>query len=97
MSSFSEIRGFLMTTKEQILSAINYPYIVNQCNSSSNTNNLRKGQMVFNACYRIYGDVVSQVQLIDKVDCFYNDNYIDNFLDKLSERLSKKYTKETHI
>lgn len=81
-----------MITKEQIMNAINYQHIVNQCKSSSN--NLRKGQMIFNECYRIYGDVVSQVQFVDKVDCFYNDGCIDDFLNKLVERLSKNHMKE---
>lgn len=79
-----------MITKEQILNAINYPYIVNQCNANSNTNKLRKGQAVFLACYRLYGNVVEDVMHIDKVDCFYNNALISKFLDKLADRLNEQ-------
>ena len=41
--------------------------------------NWREGQAVFNYIDEHY-NVARQVQFIDKVDCFYNDELIDQFI-----------------
>ena len=42
--------------------------------------NWRKGQAVFNVIDEVYG-VARDVQIIDGVDCFYDDTQIDLFID----------------
>ena len=44
----------------------------------------RKGQKVFNVIDKLYGNVARDVQLIDGVDCFYDDRdeTINLFIDK---------------
>ena len=46
--------------------------------------NWRKGQKVFNVIEDLYGDVARQVQMVDGVDCFYDDSdeTINLFIDK---------------
>lgn len=46
----------------------------------------RKGQFVFNYIDDVYG-VARDVQFIDHVDCYYNDEDIDTFLKCCVERL----------
>lgn len=41
----------------------------------------RKGQSVFNVIEEQFGNVARQVQMIDGVDCFYDDTQIDLFID----------------
>lgn len=55
--------------------------------------NWREGQYVFNAAEMLFGGFARQVQLQDKVDCFYNDDMIDEFIKCLSNRI-KKYNKK---
>ena len=50
----------------------------------------RKGQFVFNYIEENYGDVAREVQFIDKIDCFYNDDKIDEFIEACYERLKDK-------
>ncbi len=47
----------------------------------------RLGQKVFNVCEDLYGRIARDVQFIDGVDCFYNDQKIDDFLNAVWERL----------
>ena len=49
----------------------------------------REGQFVFNVIEDYFGSVAREVQLKDKVDCFYDDKQIDNFIQKVCNRLSK--------
>ena len=42
--------------------------------------NWRKGQKVFNCIESLYGSVAREVQFVDGIDCFYNDNAIDDFI-----------------
>lgn len=49
----------------------------------------REGQFVFNVIEDYFGSVAREVQLEDKVDCFYDDKQIDNFIQKVCNRLSK--------
>ena len=48
----------------------------------------RKGQSVFNVIDEKFS-VAREVQFIDGVDCFYNDNVIDKFIELSWERYSK--------
>ena len=49
----------------------------------------RKGQTVFNTIEDLYGNVAREVQLIDGVDCFYDDREetINLFIDKCWYRI----------
>ena len=49
----------------------------------------RKGQKVFNTIEDLYGNVAREVQLIDGVDCFYDDSdeTINLFIDKCWYRM----------
>ena len=46
--------------------------------------NWRNGQKVFNVIEDLYGDAARQVQMVDGVDCFYDDSdeTINLFIDK---------------
>jgi len=50
----------------------------------------RYGQAIFNYMEMDFGDIARQVQFIDGVDCFYNDDYVNEFVDKCWERCSVK-------
>ena len=50
----------------------------------------RKGQFVFNHIEENYGDVAREVQFIDKIDCFYDDDKIEEFIEACYERLKDK-------
>jgi hypothetical protein len=50
----------------------------------------RKGQFVFNHIEKNYGDVAREVQFIDKIDCFYNDDKIEEFIEACYKRLKDK-------
>ena len=50
----------------------------------------RKGQAVFNIIDEVWG-VAREVQFIDGVDCFYDDNKIDEFVAKSWERIEERY------
>ena len=47
----------------------------------------RPGQKVFNACAELFGSVAREVQFIDGVDCFYNNQRIDDFINAVWERV----------
>lgn len=49
--------------------------------------NWRKGQSVFNIVDAEY-DVARDVQFIDGIDCFYNDEQIESFLIAAYKRLT---------
>lgn len=57
--------------------------------------NWREGQYVFNIAEMLFGGFVRQVQIQDKVDCFYDDDMIDEFIKCLSNRI-KEYNNERH-
>lgn len=48
----------------------------------------RKGQFVFNYIFTKYGEVASEVQFIDGVDCFYRDDRIEDFTKCVWKRLT---------
>lgn len=50
----------------------------------------RKGQFVFNYIEENYGDVAREVQFIDKIDCFYNDDKIEEFIEACYKRIKDK-------
>ena len=47
----------------------------------------REGQFVFNVIEDYFGSVAREVQLKDKVDCFYDDSKIDQFINCVIKRL----------
>jgi len=51
---------------------------------------IRKGQAVFNYIEEAYGEVAREVQFIDDIDCFYNDDYILPFIIAVYYRLYHK-------
>ena len=59
--------------------------LVNQCPKE-----WRKGQAVFNVLDRDFGGVARDVQFIDGVDCFYNDELILEFIDCAWKRLNNE-------
>lgn len=69
-------------TKEELKKEIEEAAIENK------PKNWRKGQFVFNYIDAIY-NVARDVQFIDKVDCFYNDELIDYFIEKATERINQ--------
>lgn len=48
----------------------------------------RIGQSVFNVIEEQFGSVARDVQLIDNVDCFYDDDMITLFIEKVWNRIS---------
>lgn len=50
--------------------------------------NWRQGQFVFNYIESVYGEIAREVQFIDDIDCFYNDEKIDNFIKQSFLRLN---------
>lgn len=47
----------------------------------------RKGQFVFNRVDDLYG-IARDVQFIDHVDCFYDNNKINEFIDACVKRIN---------
>ena len=47
--------------------------------------NWRYGQAVFNYTSELFG-VARKVQMIDHIDCFYNDDMVDSFIEKAYSR-----------
>ena len=47
----------------------------------------RLGQKVFNVCEYLYGRVARDAQIIDGVDCFYDDRKVEDFINAVWERL----------
>lgn len=72
--------NIIMTYEEFV---VNVFKSVEQCPSE-----WRTGQAVFNVVDDEYG-VARSVQFVDRVDCFYNDDYIEEFLKKAYERYMK--------
>lgn len=70
-------------TKEEFLDNINN--LVDECPRI-----WRRGLSVFNVVEALYGKIAKEVQLIDKVDCFYEDGNIDEFLDCVWKRLKNQ-------
>lgn len=48
----------------------------------------RFGQSVFNVIEEQFGSVARDVQFIDGVDCFYDDDMITLFIEKVWDRVS---------
>lgn len=51
----------------------------------------RNGQFVFNYLDQQYGGVATAVQVLDKIDCFYNDSKINEFIAACEKRLTKQF------
>lgn len=51
---------------------------------------LRKGQFIFNYIEYLYGEVAREVQFIDNIDCFYDDDQIDAFITACYLRLKNQ-------
>lgn len=69
-------------TKEEFLDNINK--LVDECPRI-----WRRGQSVFNVVEALYGEIAREIQFINKVDCFYEDENIDKFLDIVWEKIKK--------
>lgn len=49
----------------------------------------RDGQFVFNYLDQQHGGVATAVQVLDKIDCFYNDSKINDFIAACAKRLAE--------
>lgn len=58
-------------------------------------NNWRYGQKVFNYIDANFYHIARDVQMIDGVDCFYDDSVVDEFIMRSYERLKNIETNET--
>lgn len=58
--------------------------------SKNKSEHLRKGQFIFNYIEYIYGEVAREVQFIDDIDCFYDDDLIDAFITACYLRLKNQ-------
>lgn len=62
-------------------------------NVATSPKSWRKGQAVFNVIDDLFG-VARIVQLVDGVDCFYNDEAIDDFIDASWDRINMVLTEK---
>lgn len=66
---------------------MNKQELLNLINSVEKPLHWRKGQFIFNRVEKLFGNIAREVQFIDRVDCFYDDNKIDEFLTKVINRM----------
>lgn len=57
--------------------------------------NWRYGQKVFNYIDANFIHIAREVQMIDGVDCFYDDSAVDNFIIHSYERIKNSKADET--
>jgi hypothetical protein len=58
-------------------------------------NNWRYGQKVFNYIDANFMHIARDVQLIDGIDCFYDDSVVDEFIIRSYERIKNVESDET--
>lgn len=49
----------------------------------------RNGQFVFNYLDQQHGGIATAVQVLDKIDCFYDDSKINEFIVACAKRLAE--------